>query len=78
MAQDTTLSPVVRLRCAEALAQLFLDQRDTASLVARKLMHDQHTPWHVRRHAARNLARWSELCRHEAREVINHIDNQHH
>jgi cellulose synthase operon protein C len=73
MAMDTSLHPVVRLRCAESLADPRIDQRDTASLVARELMHDQRLPWHTRRRAARDLARWSEPCRQEAREMIHRI-----
>jgi HEAT repeat protein len=70
MVHDCTLGPVVRLRCAEALAQLRRDQRETASVVARELMRDKAVPRHVRSQAARNLARWSELCRDEARDLL--------
>jgi HEAT repeat protein len=70
MAQDRTLSPVVRLRCAQALAQLRRDQRETVSIVARELMRDITVPRHVRARAARDLARWSELCREEAHDLL--------
>jgi cellulose synthase operon protein C len=70
MAQDHTLPPVARLRCATALASLRRDERDTAAAVARDLLHDGRVPHHVRRHAARSLARWSPLCRQEARNVL--------
>jgi cellulose synthase operon protein C len=70
MLHDRTLSSVVRLRCAEALAQLRRDQRETASVVARELMHDEAVPRHVRSRAARNLTQWSELCRTEARDLL--------
>lgn len=70
MMHDRTLGPVVRLRCAEALAKLRRDQRETASVVARELMHDQAVPCHVRSRAARDLAQWSELCRGEARDLL--------
>jgi hypothetical protein len=46
------------------------DQRETASVVARELMCDDTVPRHVRARAARDLARWSELCREEARELL--------
>ncbi|MGH8602960.1 MAG: hypothetical protein ACREXR_09370 [Gammaproteobacteria bacterium] len=46
------------------------DQRETASVVARELMHDETIPRHIRSHAARDLARWSELCREEARDLL--------
>jgi Domain of unknown function (DUF1996) len=52
------LGPVVRVRCAEALAELRRDQRETASVVARTLMHDDTLPRHVRCRAACDLARW--------------------
>jgi hypothetical protein len=70
MAHDRTLSPVARLRCAQALAQLRRDQRETASVVARELMRDDGVPRHVRARAACDLARWSALCREEARELL--------
>ena len=70
MADDRTLRPVVRLRCAEALAELRCDERDGASAVARELAHDTGVARHVRMTAARDLARWSALCRTEARELL--------
>jgi hypothetical protein len=73
MLHDRTLSPVVQLRCAEALAQLRRDQRETASVVARELMHNEAVPVHVQARAARNLARWSELCRVEARDLLQKL-----
>jgi cellulose synthase operon protein C len=66
MAHDTTLTPAIRRRCARTLAQLRRDERDTAAMVARALMQDAHIPDHIRQHAARDLARWNELCRAEA------------
>lgn len=74
MAEDRALSPVVRVRAAEELADLRLDQCEPAAFVARELMRDGWVPWHVRRHAARDLAQWSLLCREEARDMIRHID----
>lgn len=70
MAQDHTLSPVVRLRSAQALARLRTDHREAASLVARELMNDHTVAHHIRAHAAGHLARWSALCRQEARETL--------
>jgi hypothetical protein len=70
MAHDGTLGPVVRLRCAEALAQMRRDQRETASMVARELMGNEAVPHHIRFLAARDLAQWSELCREEARDRL--------
>jgi uncharacterized protein (UPF0147 family) len=70
MLHDHTLGPVVRLRCAEALTQLRRDQREPASVVARELMRDEAVPRHVRLRAAQHLARWSELCREEARALL--------
>jgi len=70
MAKDQTLPPVARLRCATALATLRRDERDTAATVARDLLHDNRVRPHVRQHAARSLARWSTLCRQEARTFL--------
>ncbi len=70
MMHDRTLGPIVQLRCAEARAQLRRDQRETASVVARELMRDEAVPRHVRSRAARDLARWSELCREETRDLL--------
>jgi len=71
MAQDHSHGPVVRLRSAQALAQLRADQRETASLVARELMNDHTVAHHIRVSAAGHLARWSALCRQEARETLH-------
>lgn len=70
MADDRTLGSVVRLRCAEALVELRRDQHETAAIVVRELTHDERVPRHVRSRAARDLARWSTLCREEARKVL--------
>jgi cellulose synthase operon protein C len=70
MVHNCTLGPVVRLRCAEALAQLRRDQRETASVVARELMLNEAVPRHVRSQAALDLALWSKLCREEARNLL--------
>jgi uncharacterized protein (UPF0147 family) len=70
MARDRLLGPVVRLRCAEALTNLRRDQHEAAAIVARELMNDDGVPRHVRVRAARDLARWSELCREEARSQL--------
>jgi hypothetical protein len=77
MAEDRALCPVAQLRAAEELADLRLDQYEPAALVARELMYNQRVPWHVRRHAACNLAMWSQLCRQDARDMIQHIDTAH-
>jgi uncharacterized protein (UPF0147 family) len=71
MAQDHTIGPLVRLRSAQALAQLRTDQRETASLVARELMNDPTVAHHIRERAAGQFARWSALCRQEARETLH-------
>jgi DNA-binding XRE family transcriptional regulator len=70
MTEDTALGPVARLRSAEALADLRHDHHETAAVTARQLMTDDNVPWHIRRHAARDLARWSTLCRQEARNFL--------
>ncbi len=70
MADNHALGPVVRLRCAEALVELRRDQRETAAALVRELAHDACVPWHVRTRAAQDLARWSALCREEARDLL--------
>jgi cellulose synthase operon protein C len=70
MTEDIALGPVARLRSAEALADLRRDHHETAAVTARQLMTDDKVPWHIRRQAARDLARWSTLCRQEARNFL--------
>jgi hypothetical protein len=60
----------VRWRAAEAMAILRRDLREEASIVAREVARDATAPWHVRQHAAAELAKWSALCREEAREIL--------
>ncbi|WP_460396382.1 NACHT domain-containing protein [Actinophytocola sediminis] len=64
------ISALARLRCAEALIHLRSDHRETAAKVARSVAHDTSVATHIRRHAACDLARWSDLCRAEAQELI--------
>jgi hypothetical protein len=70
LAEDRAQGPVVRIRCAEAMAELRRDYREAAAAVAREVAHDSAVPWHVRVRAARDLARWSDLCRGEAQELL--------
>jgi hypothetical protein len=70
MAEDRELGPVVRVRCAEAMAELRQDYREPAAVVVREVAHDETVARHVRARAARNLAQWSELCLAEARELL--------
>jgi hypothetical protein len=63
-------SPVVRMRCARALVAMRHDQRERASVIARSVAWDESVPRHVRRNAARDLARWSELMRQDARDLF--------
>ncbi|NUS62552.1 MAG: NACHT domain-containing protein [Saccharothrix sp.] len=70
MARDRTHGPGVRLRAASAAAGLRRDHREAAAVVAREVAHDPAVPRHVRVKAARALARWSELCRPEARALL--------
>ena len=70
MANDRTLGPVVRLTASEAMFGLRRDYREAAAIVAREVAHDEQVPRHVRVHAARNLAKWSDLCRPEARALL--------
>ncbi|ALG11593.1 hypothetical protein AOZ06_36195 [Kibdelosporangium phytohabitans] len=70
MTKERNLRQGVRLRAATTMAELRRDYREKAAIVAREVAHDESVPWHVRVKAARSLARWSELCRGEAREVL--------
>ncbi|SES01365.1 hypothetical protein SAMN05216188_119109 [Lentzea xinjiangensis] len=63
-------SPVVRMRCARTLVEMRRDQREQASVIARAVAWDETAPRHVRRGAARDLARWSELMREDARALL--------
>ncbi|MCE7009806.1 HEAT repeat domain-containing protein [Kibdelosporangium philippinense] len=60
----------VRWRAAEAMAILRRDLREEASVVAREVARDETAPWHVRMRAATGLAKWSLICRDEARAVL--------
>jgi cellulose synthase operon protein C len=76
MACNRALGPVVRLRSAESLADLRRDYRGTCAVVARDLLHDQTVPLHIRQRAARQLARWSEVNRGEARAALRSLTNR--
>ncbi|MFD9700571.1 NACHT domain-containing protein [Lentzea sp. NPDC059081] len=69
----TDQSPVVRIRAAEAMLQLRRDYRERAAITARSVMHDETAPRHVRRRAACDLARWSDLCLEEARAFLREL-----
>ncbi|WP_439656371.1 NACHT domain-containing protein [Lentzea sp. HUAS TT2] len=66
-AMTETNAPLVRIRAAEAMLALRRDYRERAAVTARDVLHDAGAPWHVRRRAAADLARWSDLCLEEAR-----------
>ncbi|MEU4766655.1 hypothetical protein AB0H12_25705 [Actinosynnema sp. NPDC023794] len=70
MARDEGIPAVARVRCAEAAVGLSPDVREKAAVAVRVVVADECLPRHVRRHAAADLARWSELCREEARAVL--------
>lgn len=70
MARDADLPAVARVRCAEAAVELTRDVREQAAVGVRAVARDGSVPRHVRRLAARDLARWSELCRDEARALL--------
>ncbi|MEV4055086.1 hypothetical protein AB0J55_28130 [Amycolatopsis sp. NPDC049688] len=73
MARDASLGPVVRCSSAWAAAHLHRNHREAAAVVAREIAHDDHAPAHVRVSAARLLARTSDLCLAEARELITRL-----
>ncbi|GAA3359659.1 hypothetical protein GCM10020366_36560 [Saccharopolyspora gregorii] len=70
VANDDTLRPAARLRCAENLLDVRHDQRELAAATARTVALNAAAPRHVRIRAARALARWSEACKEEARELL--------
>lgn len=74
IAKDERHTAVERMRCAQGAVSLWRDCRDRASVVVRKVAKDKEVPWHMRRQAACYLARWSEVCREEARELIREVD----
>lgn len=76
MANDPAHGPVARLRAAAAMLQLRSDFREAAAIVAREVAQDATVPRHVRAHATRHLARWSELCREEARTLLSALLRQ--
>lgn len=70
IADDQEFDVLVRLRAAEAMFRLRRDYREAAAVVARRVIRDETTPWHIKRRAARDLAQWSDLCLDEARAVL--------
>ncbi|MCR3752258.1 NACHT domain-containing protein [Lentzea californiensis] len=70
MAADTNMGPVVRLWAAIRMFELSRDMKERAAVVAREIAFDDAMPAHVRRRAAQRLARWSEVCREDARQLL--------
>ena len=70
MATNPTLRPGARLLAADIMCHLHRDYTEKAAVTARGVAHDEAVPWHIRVKAARALARWSELCRAEARALL--------
>ncbi|WP_143073644.1 hypothetical protein [Actinokineospora terrae] len=73
MAENSSLSPTIRLHCAEAMAALHRHYRTPAAQVARELAFTGDLPTHIRIRAARDLARWTPLCRPEARALLRDL-----
>jgi uncharacterized protein (UPF0147 family) len=63
-------SAPVRWRATHAMVGLRRDTAGEAALIVSGIVRDTTLPWHVRRRAARDLARWSPLCRDEARDFL--------
>ncbi|MEU7783023.1 hypothetical protein [Amycolatopsis sp. NPDC049159] len=76
MAHDRSLGPVVRRRSAWAAARLHRGYREDAAVVAREISHDAGALRNVRVSSARLMAATSELCRPEARELIDRLRSQ--
>ncbi|GGU38385.1 NACHT domain-containing protein [Lentzea flava] len=66
-------SPVVRMWCARAMVELRRDQQEKAAAIARAVAWDETVPNHIRRRAAGDLARWSELMREDARALLSRL-----
>ncbi|QFZ20442.1 hypothetical protein [Saccharothrix syringae] len=73
MMRDGATSPVARVRCAEFAVEFRRDRKDQAATVVRSIAFDDSLPAHVRKRAARCLARWSEACREEARDLLRRL-----
>jgi hypothetical protein len=71
MARDRGLPPLMRLRSAEALVVNHREHRESAVIAAREVAFDERLPEHVRVRAARDLARWSEVFRDDARRLLH-------
>lgn len=69
-AMAETAPPLVRIRAAEAMLALRRDYRERAAVTVRDVLRDAEAPWHVRRRAACDLARWSDLGLDEARDWL--------
>ncbi|MER5264566.1 helix-turn-helix domain-containing protein [Actinosynnema sp. NPDC002837] len=76
MTRDRDLPPLVRLRSAEALVANHREHRESAVIAAREVAFDDRIPKHVRVHAARNLAQWSEVFRDDARRLLRSLLEQ--
>jgi cellulose synthase operon protein C len=74
MTIDRTLDPGVRLRAAVAMTQACRDHRERAAIVAREIANDRAVAAHIRTKAARALARWSDICRAEAQELLIELE----
>ncbi|WP_143254775.1 NACHT domain-containing protein [Amycolatopsis azurea] len=73
LAQDREITALARLRAAWAAAESHRDHRETAAIVVREIAHDGRVPRHIRVEAARLLTALSEICRSEARQLLEAI-----
>ncbi|MBM7773161.1 hypothetical protein JOD54_003365 [Actinokineospora baliensis] len=64
---------LTQVRAAEAMATTHRGYREVAAIIVRRVAHDGGVPWHVRLRAAGDLAKWSDLCLQEARDVITRL-----
>ena len=74
MTNERSHGAVARTWCAEAAVSLWWECRDRAAVVVREIANDVTAPPHFRRQAACHLARWSAVCREEARVLIRELD----
>ncbi|RJQ75635.1 NACHT domain-containing protein [Pseudonocardiaceae bacterium YIM PH 21723] len=73
IAQDWEVSPRLRLRAARKMTNLRRDFREPAAMVAREIANHAAVPTYLRKAAARELCRWSDICRAEGQAILREL-----
>src|SRR5439155_1168345 len=76
LAADTTNRPALRWRSARDLATFGTRGHQLGAAALHAFAHDEAVSPHIRVKAARALARWSELCRADARALFLKLASQ--